>query len=70
MFMTPVEFESILGTTVFDLEVHPGIINYQLPTPCTTVQQQTEQKYEHTEKIYAFKMERTLDKKIKGHVFS
>ena len=27
MFMTPTEFALIPGTTVFDLEVHPDVIN-------------------------------------------
>ena len=48
-FMTPAEFSLISGTTVFNLEAHPGVIDYMLPTECTTQQQHTERKYEHTE---------------------
>ena len=68
--MLAAEFLLIAGTTAFALEVHPGVINYTLPTACTTAQQQTKLKYGHTEQLQVFKMERTLDKKIKGHVFS
>ena len=69
MIMPAPEFVLIQGTTTFALEVHSGVINYLLPTACTTVHQHMERKYEHTDQLQAFKMECTLDGKLKGHVF-
>ena len=42
MFMTLVEFALIQDTTHFTQEANPGVVNYLLPTPCTTIQQHTE----------------------------
>lgn len=70
MVMPATEFVLIQGTTVFVFEAHPGVIEYLLPNPCTTVRQHTERKYEHTEKLQVFKMEHTLDEKLKAHVSS
>lgn len=67
--MTPTEFALIPGTTVFNLQVHPGVIDYQLPTLYTTVQQHTERKYDHTEELHVFEMKRALDEQMKGHIF-
>ena len=52
MGMPALEFALIQGTTKFVLGRHPGVINYLLPTPCTTAQHYTERKYEHPEKIF------------------
>ena len=67
MLMTTAEFALIPGTTPFTLQVHLGVINYNNPTQCTTIQQHTERKYEHTENLHVFKTEHTLDEQMKGH---
>ena len=70
MVMPAPEFALIQGTTAFVLGSHPGIIDYLLPTPCTTAQHYVGRKYKHSEKTQVFKMERTLDEKLKAHIFS
>ena len=68
MIMPAAKLSLIADTTAFTLEVHARVINYILPIACTTIQQHTERKYEHTEQLQVFEMEHTLDKQYKGHV--
>ena len=67
--MTLVEFDLIPGTTSFTREAHPGVVNYLLPTPCTTIQPHIERRCQHEEKLHVFKMEQTIDTQVKTRVF-
>ena len=64
MIIPAPKFALIQDTTAFVLEVYPGVMDYLIPTACTTVQQHTERKYKHTEKVQVFEMEHTLNKQL------
>ena len=42
MVMTPAQFALILNSVPFIASVHPGLCDYDNPTPCTTNQQRIE----------------------------
>ena len=51
-------------------EAHPGVIDYQLPTPCTTMQQHTERRLANEHLLHVFEMEQMMDQQLKKHVMS
>ena len=61
MIMTPLEFNLIQNTTPFIQSVHPGTVNYKLPTACTTMKQHTERRCKHENLLHMFEMEQMID---------
>ena len=71
LLMTAQEFAWIPGTTpLFTLSVHPGPVNYSLPTACTTIQQHTEHSLANEHLLCIFEMEQMIETQMKAHVFS
>ena len=68
LVMTPEDFDLIPDTTPFTQEAYLGVVDYLLPIKYTTIQQHTERRCKHKEKVHVFKMKQRIDKKMKGHV--
>ena len=70
LIMPATEFQLILNTTPFIRSTHPGTVNYLLPTNCTTINQHTEQRYEHEMLLHVFEMDQMIETQIKKHIMS
>ena len=71
LIMTAQEFVLVLGTTpLFTRSVHLGMVEYNLPTTCTTVQQHTERRCKHEHRLHVFEMEQMIGNQKKKHVMS
>ena len=66
------EFALIPGVVnpPFIREAHPGAVDYQLPTTCTTMQQHTERRLANEHLLHVFEREQMMDQQLKKHVMS
>ena len=72
LIMTAAEFALILGvvTPPFVQSVHPGVVDYNNRTACTTMQQHTERRLDNKHRLHVFEMEQMIDQQMKKHVIS
>ena len=72
LVMEAAEFALVPGvvTPSFPCEAHPGVVNYLLPTPCTTMQHNTERRLANEHLLHVFEMKQMMDEQLKKHVMS
>ena len=67
LIMTAQEFGLVPGVVnpLFTRLAHPGVVDYNNPTACTTMQQHTKRRCEHEHRLHVFEMEQMIDIQMK-----
>ena len=70
LIMSAAEFALLVPGPAFPREIHPGEIDYLLPTAATTVNQHTERRLENYARLHVLELEQMIKKQCKKHIMS